>query len=45
MIRIEAVQEIEITEVTEMTTTLEVMIEPLTLYGDPLIILSYLTIE
>ncbi|CAG8820384.1 9870_t:CDS:2, partial [Gigaspora margarita] len=45
IIRIEAIQGIEITEMTKITTTLEIMIEPLTLYKDPAIILPYPTIE
>src|SRR5260364_303291 len=38
IIEIEVVQEIEIIEMTEMTTALEVVIDPLTLHGDPLIV-------
>src|SRR5260364_93231 len=38
IIKIEVVQEIEIIEMTEMTTALEVVIDPLTLHGDPLIV-------
>src|SRR5260363_365313 len=36
IIEIKVIQEIEIIEMTEMTTALEVVIDPLTLHGDPL---------
>src|SRR5260363_264111 len=45
IIEIEVVQEIEIIEMTEMTTALEVVIDPLTLHGDPLIVPPHLIIE
>src|SRR5260363_227015 len=45
IIEIEVVQEIETIEMTEMTTALEVVIDPLTLHGDPLIVPPHLTIE
>src|SRR5260364_162676 len=45
IIKNEVVQEIEIFELTEMTTALEVMIDPLTLHRDPLIVPPQLTIE
>src|SRR5260363_417461 len=45
IIEIEVIQEIEIIEMTEMTTALEVVIDPLTLHGDPLIVPPHLIIE
>ncbi|CAG8816123.1 27313_t:CDS:2, partial [Gigaspora margarita] len=45
IIEIEAVRKIEITEMTKMTTTLEVVIDLLTLLGDPLIVPPHLTTE
>src|SRR5260363_197361 len=45
IIEIEVVQEIEIIDMTEMTTALEVVIDPLTLHGDPLIVPPHLIIK
>ena len=45
IIEIEVVQEIETVKIIEMITALEVVIDPLTLHGDPLIVLPHLTIE
>ncbi|CAG8630146.1 21867_t:CDS:2 [Gigaspora margarita] len=41
IIKIEVILEIEITEMTEMTTALEVVIDLLTLHGDPPIVLPH----
>ena len=45
IIEIEVVQEIETVEMIEMIIALEVVIDPLTLHGDPLIVPPHLTIE
>ena len=45
IIEIEVVQEIETVEMIKMIIALEVVIDPLTLHGDPLIVPSHLTIE